>query len=62
MNPSVIYQDLSHQARRHPKKGLIDHSEVSFMDEGSRLQRMAGALASQVALSQAVQFPVDQWR
>ena len=39
--------------------GLIDHPEVSFMDQGGGLESVAAALAVQVATGEPPQFPID---
>ena len=65
----VIHQDLSHQAGRqgeqvrpisdvHPVN--VHQAEVGFMDQGSRLEHVAGWFPTQPRLGDAPQLFIDQ--
>ena len=42
------------------RRALIDQTDVGFVDQGCRLQRVLAALAPEIGAGQAVQLVIDQ--
>ena len=66
--PGVIHQDAPHDPRRNCEKMRavlplhareVNQTHVGFVDQGSCLQTMAGALASHIVVGQATEFLVN---
>src|SRR3989442_10669520 len=67
----VIDQYMSHHLRRHGKEVgailpvhilLVYQPHIGFIDQGCRLQRVAGAFATHVVMGQTPEFVIDQRR
>jgi len=68
-HPGDINQDAPHQLRRHgeevravlpPNPARIDQSQICFVDERRRLERVAGTFSGHVAMRQPMQLAVNQ--
>jgi hypothetical protein len=64
----MIDQDAAHHFCCHseevrpvcPRDSLVDKPQVGFMDESGSLQRVIGAFAVEVAISEAAKFVVNE--